>query len=281
MKFLISNSPRNLAAERPDVTVEAEFGDCTVEGAVLTMAHHGVNAGNPAPCAYPNGCAGRNVEVVGLSHLDLDSIGGCMAVMGVKPLAPEFWRLAEFVDLRGPHRLGEANAAPEDVARLHAVWAWSESHRTFPPRDGSVADVTEQVLAFASAIAKILEGDPELLAAGREFAERGKALNTVTFREVRGSVCLRHTTGAFVNHLYNTPSGEVCKAVVCFNEQTGAVTVSFADAPSGEGARGIVQGLWGPLAGGHAGIAGSPRDLRMSWEDAQAAVSAVLNYIGE
>lgn len=279
MKFLLSNNPQNLAAERPDVTVEAEYGAVTVEGAVLTMAHHGANAGNPAPCAYPNGCAGENVEVVGLSHLDLDSIGGCMAVLGCKPPAPGFWRIAEFVDLSGPHRLGEANAAPEDVERLRAVWAWSESHRTFPPRDGSVADVTEAVLAFASAVAKVLEGDPEMLRAGREFAERGKALNSATFREVRGSVCLRRTPGGFVNHLYDTPKGDVCKAVVSYNDQTGAVTVSFADTPSGEGARGIVQGLWGPLAGGHAGIAGSPRDQRMSWEDALAAAEAVIAYL--
>ncbi len=278
MKFIVSNNAANLAAamsafERT-ATVEAEFGDLCVPGSVITLAHHGSRAGNPAPCAAPNG-VGEGVEVVGLSHLDLDALGGCLALLGRKPDADTFWVLAAFVDTRGPHRLGEAGASEEDLARLHAFWAWSAENRVFPPRDGTVADITADVEAAAAALDAILGGDAALLAAGAAFKAAGEALNAASLVEVAGGVLLRQHEG-FVNHLYATPDGVAAKAVVGFNPANGSITVSFADAPPAGGAVGVVQGLWGPLAGGHAGIAGSPRGEVLTLKDARAAVTAVL-----
>lgn len=37
----------------------------------------------------------------------------------------------------------------------------------------------------------------------------------------------------------------------------------------------ILQDLWGPEAGGHDGIAGSPRERRMTEDDLEAAVTAL------
>jgi hypothetical protein len=278
MKFIVSNNAANLAAAlaafKWTATVEAEFGDVCVPGSALTLAHHGSRAANPAPCAAPNGC-GDGIEAVGLSHLDLDALGGCLALLGRKPEADAFWALAEFVDTRGPHRLTEAGASEEDLARLHAFWAWSADHRVFPPRDGSALDITEAVEAAGEALGRILGGDADLLAAGTAFKAAGEALSAASLVEIVGGVLLRQHSG-FVNHLYTTPAGEVAKAVVGFNPATGAVTVSFADAPPAGGAVKVVQELWGPLAGGHAGIAGSPRGEPLTLDDAHKAVEAVL-----
>lgn len=68
----------------------------------MTLAHHDIRSDNPAPC---------NTEVepltggtILISHIDLDTVGGIMAVEGIKPEDPEFWSAAEFIDNNGPHR---------------------------------------------------------------------------------------------------------------------------------------------------------------------------------
>lgn len=279
IQFLLSSNPTNLAAAlegKASATVEAEYGDACVSGSVLTMAHHGPRAGQPAPCSYPNGCA-ENVEVVGLSHFDLDTLGGCAALIGCKPEAQKFWELAEFIDLNGAHKLRDGiektGASDEDVAKLFAFWAWSRNFRVFPNRDGSVSDVTEKVIEGCNVLEKIMTGDEALVKAGAVYREAEGKLNTDSFVEAKDGVVVR-VSSQFTNHLYNLPDGSAHAAVVSFTTTTGAVTVSFADSPKGKNARQIVQELWGELAGGHAGIAGSPRDRRMSLADLAAAVEA-------
>ena len=78
-----------------------------------------------------------------------------------------------------------------------------------------------------------------------------------------------------MNHLYVAPSGDVGRAIVAHNVYAGNITISLADPIPGVSCRDIVQGLWGPLAGGHAGIAGSPRGQVMSDEDVAAVVKAL------
>jgi hypothetical protein len=275
IQFLLSSSPTALAAAlegKTSATVEAEYGDVTVVGSVLTMAHHGKNSGNPAPCSYSNE-SGEGVEVAGLSHFDLDTLGGAMALLGNKPEVPGFWELSEFVDLNGPHKLAQSGASPENIRRLYAFWAWSRGFRVFPNRDGSVSDVTDKVIEGAKIVERVLADDADLLVAGDAYAKAEGELNKSSFVEAKDGVVAR-VSGQFVNHLYATPDGAPEKAVVSYNTLTGAITVSFADSPTGKNARDIVQGLWGSLAGGHAGIAGSPRDQRMSLGDFTAAVEA-------
>lgn len=261
----------NALEGKASVTVEAEYGSITVPGSLATLAHHGENAGNPCPCSYENGFV-RGVEIVGLSHLDLDSIGGTAAVLGIKPAAPSFWGLAEFVDLNGVHRLGQSGASDADLDKLHAWYAWVEDHKVFPPRDGGVLDVTEHVLKSIIALDLIVvHNDEALIQSGKDWKSGMASLNGESFVQAVDGVILR-VAPRFVNHLYTCPDGTVCNAVVAYNTMVGSITVSFADTPEGEGARGLVQSLWGPEAGGHVGIAGSPRGQRMTIEDALNAV---------
>ncbi len=292
--FVVSSNPIALAAAlagKASATVEAEYGEVCVPGTVLTMAHHGERAGQPAPCSYENGClAGEVVEVVGLSHFDLDTLGGCAAIIGRKPSADGFWRLAEFIDLNGAHKLArginETDASPEDVRVLHAFWAWSKSFRVFAPRDGSVADVTKQVLEGIHVLESILvDQDEVLLAAGDAFRAAEGELNRKSFLEADDGVVVR-VGDQFTNHLYADPDGEAYKAVVSYNTATGAVTVSFAETPQGMSANSIVQKVFTDrddegklLAGGHAGIAGSPRNRRASLDEFARAVQVTRETI--
>lgn len=122
IKFLVSSSQVNLATAlegKTSATVEAEYGDLVVEGSVLTLAHHGPRSGNSCPCLVENRPQGeQSIEVVGLSHMDLDTIGGCAALLGLKPDAPGFGssrRLLTSVGLISWLRLARR-------MRMFAVW---------------------------------------------------------------------------------------------------------------------------------------------------------------
>ena len=90
-----------MSREDVKATVEAEYGSHTMLGELITMAHHGANSHNPAPC---NWGPVPQIEdgVILVSHLDLDTIGGVMKLLGIQPEDPEFWSAAEFIDTRGP-----------------------------------------------------------------------------------------------------------------------------------------------------------------------------------
>lgn len=286
--IVVSNNPTVLSAAiegKTSATVEAEYGSVTVKGSALTFAHHGANAGQPCPCSYPNMVAeGMNIEVVGLSHLDLDSIGGALAILGLKPEAPSFWALAEFVDLRGAHRLPQAKASEADVARLYAWWAWAKGlPRPAFAKPGEppppAQDVTSAVLAAGETLAKIVAGDEDLLAKGAKFRAEEVALNKKSLKATYGSVLVRSST-EFTNHLYTPVGGETAKAVVAFNEKFRSVTLSFEGPETGLNACSLVQERWGNLAGGHAGIAGSPRGKQFTAAEARRLARQVAALIG-
>ncbi len=270
MKFFLSSNPDRLAetlsAFNGTATVEAEYGDRVVEGSVLTLAHHGPRSGNPAPCLEPEHANDGRIEAVGLSHIDLDTLGGCAALMEQKPVAAGFWQLAAFVDVHGPHKLAQSGASAEDIRNLYAYWAWSETNKFLPQRDGSVSDVTEAVRDSIGVVYAILLGNRELHRSGEAFAAREAALNSASFVEESGGVIVR-VSGGFTNHLYVSPDGTVARAVVALRTDFHSLTVSLADPISGVSCREIVQNLWGTEAGGHNGIAGGPRGAKMGLDE--------------
>ena len=77
----------------PEATVEAEYGDRVIEGWRITLAHHtAAYAHCPAPCNNGEARKLENGEAqIVCSHLDLDTLGGCLALMGEKPEDAAFW----------------------------------------------------------------------------------------------------------------------------------------------------------------------------------------------
>ncbi|MCX6744285.1 MAG: hypothetical protein NTX82_02050 [Candidatus Parcubacteria bacterium] len=282
ISFLMSSSPLILSAaiaNKASATVEAEFGDVLVPGNVLTMAHHGVHANQPAPCSHPN-YPDKGIEAVGLSHFDLDTLGGCAAILGRKPEAAAFWRLVELVDVKGVHKINQAvkesQATDKDVRAFYALWFWCSNLNVKAPADGSLLEVTTRVLEGIKLLeAVLIAEDKFLLLGGDTFKANMDKLNRGSFVRIQHGVVIR-VTDTFANHLYVTPDNEVGEAVVAYNSQTGSITISFAEPPKGKNAREIVQTLWGDLAGGHAGIAGSPRGQRMTNQDIEQAICAVI-----
>jgi hypothetical protein len=270
----------------PTATVEAEYGSEVIPGTVATVAHHQASgpfspAESPAPCnddrIVPLSEGDGSILV---SHLDLDTVGGCLRLMGrfnlFRPEFKPFWALSEFVDLRGPHRISEAGASETNILRLNAYWAWAKTNIPRLPRD-QIADVSKPVDDAGIALQNIFMGELGLLAGGRAFMEAEADLNRRTLVRREGKVLYRVATLAadFCNHLYASPEGTPFEAVVCRNSEMGSVTISLAVPHPGVSCRDIVQGLWGPEAGGHPGIAGGPRGKALSEDDANAAIQAL------
>lgn len=284
----------------PVLTVEAEYGSTVVEGTTYTAAHHqpvgtpyagrhlpGAElTGRPSPCNDPNIPALGPDDTILVSHVDLDTIGGCLRALPefarlFLPARAGFWELAEWVDVRGAHKLPLIpNRLRPWVQFLRAFWAWSKANTPRYPRDVST-DITKDVMAAGTTLFRIFANDDELWAAGLAMAAAEAALNERTFVSALQGVVFRRAAlqTEFVNHLYATPTGMVAYAVVSFNEATHAVTVSLADPIPGVSCRAIVQELWGPDAGGHDGIAGSPRGKVMLSSDAHDAVAALLKVL--
>ena len=174
IKIYISSDPvklyKKLSEYSKTATVEAEYGDICVEGTEITLAHHGSRWANPAPCAHKN--EKIDIEVIGLSHFDLDSLGGVAALLGIKPIDPIFWNLAAFIDVNGVHKLKNwedhisktvwPSKVKATVEKLYSWYAWSKNNRKYPPRDGSVEDVTKFVMSAIDIITKICGKDKDL-----------------------------------------------------------------------------------------------------------------------
>ena len=164
IQIFIANNVKSLNDINPTHTVEAEFGQYCVEGSETTLAHHGPRSENAVPCLGDNIPSATEEFVIGVSHFDLDALGGVMRCLGLKDFDGEedlFWQVAAQVDLRGIHKLGEIQdeflsqsqrggslspSGSENVwyhaksqwdvaeAKLNAFWAWSEANRLFAPR---------------------------------------------------------------------------------------------------------------------------------------------------
>jgi len=276
MQILISSNPENLKSANPDITIEAEYGKILVKGSVLTLAHHGERSFNPPPCVGDNlKLENINNMTIGISHIDLDTIGGIMRVTDCKPQQDWFWELAGLIDVNGIHKLSKFSQSYNsiEVDRLNAFWCWSESSRFCAPRDGSVVDCTDFVNIAIKIIYDILNGDKELIKAGISWAKDKIKLDQESFIEQIGDVIVRKSE-QFVNHLYRD-----AKAIVSFNLRTYGITISLADPIEGVSCCQVAQEVWGPEAGGHTGIAGTPRGKEYTLEAALETAKALASLL--
>lgn len=263
-------------------TVEAEYGDDVVEASKdwLTLAHHGSRSSNPAPCEEYNIpiCSEYSPGAFILSHLDLDAIGGVLALEGRKPDDEEFWKAAAFIDVNGPHHMEEL---PKDIQdKLNAVYAWSETQEKINTRElKEPLDVTDQVAKWQKALDIVLdERHPEhetMIEAGRKWVkeERDKVERNLVYENENVRVFV--SDGPFCNQNYRSPNtNKIVPAIVTRNAY-GGITLSFEDGGKDFSAREIVQSLWGKEAGGRDGVAGSPRNQQMTPEDLVNVAKAV------
>lgn len=277
MKILISSNPEMLdkALEGCEsITVEAEYGDICIPGSIMTLAHHGSRSHNPPPCKRPNV---KIVEedsdvVIGISHIDMDTIGGIMSVRGLKDGNESFWDLVAFIDINGLHKLDEKSWPEDDVIKGYACQALLSSvFADFKVKENTVEDVTEIIEHIIKNTGSILKDESnKFIELGKKHKETQQLLNKNSYVEHGGSTIVR-VNAAFTNHLYRTPEGKECKAVVAYRTPDGSITISFADPLPTLSCCRLAQFLWGSEAGGRDNIAGSPRGCRMTLNELREA----------
>lgn len=261
-------------------TVEAEYGNLCVKGSAdmggwSTLAHHGNRSSNPAPCVWEvNGekFSPKTPHAILVSHIDLDCLGGIGLVLGFyNESEQKFWKAAELIDVRGPHHIGEVPT--EEAARLRAFWAYNEQHRSNPVRD-QVTDITDTVIEYFNVLDKIVKDDPELIEAGAawekrvtEAVEAAKIYESQKVRAFKGSL--------FTASSYLGRDGIIRKATVNFNTKFDAITLAFEDGGKEHDAAAIMRELFGPDAGGRAGIAGTPRGVKFNDDDLRKVIDHV------
>lgn len=257
-------------------TVEAEYGENVVLGKKVTLAHHVEEyKDQPPPCLFKGGKL-KSGDTILVSHLDLDAIGGCLALMGVRPEDDEFWEAAAFIDIKGPHHLRRLSERQQKM--LNAYWAWNSIQRQINYTE--VTDVTKEVLKSWYAINNIIAEVPQYIKAGVNWSEGLE--RAVEQRKVYESDKVRGfiTKGLFCSSSYYSPSlkNDVA-ATVSMNPRYKSIIVSFADAGEKISAKNFVQNLWGDEAGGRDGIAGSPRGWKISEEELEKEFYRTIEVI--
>ena len=275
MKIILANTYEKASQIKPDAAVEAEYGEQIIRGAVYTLAHHADGyKDQPAPCLFPNQI-GFDGDIL-ISHIDLDTIGGCLALYGKKPEDPEFWEAVAFIDVNGPQHVQELSAGGRE--KLRAYWGYNNS--LIKNKHIGICEVTDEILQSGLVIQKIIDGDPFLLQQGEQWErETQEAVDHCLVSE-NEYIRAFETSGVFCNSAYYSPSmKKIIPAVIVLNSKMNAIIISFADGGKRFSASCAVKKLWGELAGGHEGIAGSPRGWNLNEAEIRGEFDRAAAYL--
>jgi hypothetical protein len=290
-KIIISSNPKSLKDElskyQHTATVEAEYGDITILGSVITLAHHGKHSNNLCPCLYmidhPN--VKFNLDAIGISHFDLDTLGGILYLLQINIMSSKFWRLAADIDIKGIHNVDTG----ELTELFDAFYAFSSVNRIYPPRDGSIQEIdieVEKYIEFFQLLndCEISERNSDkhnqILENGQKWRKELETLKSESFlRSTRNSKTgigmILRSSPKFVNNLYD----DLHQIIVGYNPATKRITLSKADESIPLDCDKIMKNYFGDEAGGHSGIAGTPRDKEVYLEHAEMLYDKISTII--
>lgn len=298
-------SAKEYAEEHDVLTIEAVYGSEVVEGRLGTLDHHAEGyRDNPAPC-------NADIEplksgTILVSHMDVDCMGGIMAAIGIKPENPSLWQTAERIDLTGPSNLADEPQMNQDEMRALyiALRPIQEEMRQLVAADKDKTgpkyyDITQSVKKLAKEFSKIAdrenpEREPLLEEGRRREAERIKNVESKCVYDDGVTRGFKTEPGIGCNNAY-APPGREEPAIACVSyDSTGTLIISFNSKINMTGdsqlrnpdcklnARNIIKSVYGKdfgednQAGGHPGIAGSPRGINSPPEYYDKAIATVV-----
>ena len=193
--------------------------------------------------------------------------------MGRKKQDPKFWSVAEYIDLNGLHNLFQVEE--EARKKYTAYQAYQANHKN--SRVTEVTEVTDIVLEHLEIIDRVIDGDKTLIQEGIEWDEETKKKieeclvfendNVRVFNSPHGVFC----SAAY----YSQKQDKVIPCTVTRDGKLKCIIIAMSDGGKKISAKELVQELWGNEAGGHLGIAGSPRGQEMTEKDLQQLAELV------
>ena len=241
----------------PALTIEAEYGAFVCEGTRYTSAHHqpvgspyvgrhlDYTFGKPAPCNDKNMPVLEDNEVVLISHIDLDTIGGVMRASGkyaesFTETQYEFWDMVEKFDVIPNYKVEEETKEYSRLLRLRSYISKELKENPFPLDKNS--DVTELVERISDRVKEEISSD--------------KSRNENTFITLTPfSLILRQTDEEPCNDLFTDPEGVPALAVISYNTSMKNIVLSLNDISPSDIDKGlscieIAKELWGESAQG-------------------------------
>jgi len=290
-RIIICCKPEHLKSEldkyEKTATIEAEYGNIVVTGSLVTLAHHSPHyKSNCPPCEKEN-MNFNGLQIIGLSHFDLDTLGGILAILGMKDSKDEpFWKLAGFIDTHGAHKISTymssnvSSVTSWSLDCIYSFWSYGSNNKILSPKDGTILDITENVKIYIQILNRILNNDQEMYNLGQKWLQTQYNLNKKSFIKSSDNVILR-CSESFVNHIYEDPhsTAKSYKAIVGFSEKYNSITISICDPIEGFSCSEFMKNMFGPTAGGHSGIAGTPRDTQYKFSDAIKVFEEVVKIL--
>lgn len=264
----------------PEATVEAEFGNKVIKGKSVTLAHHAEEyKDNPAPCNTKDIPILKDGATIVVSHLDLDTLGGIAALIGKKREDEAFWSAAEFIDLNGAHRMHQIDK--ETSKKLIAYRAYQETHKL--PRIDKPKDITDIVLEHLAVVELAMTANEQLLAKGEEWYQKSQEQMEKCLIAENGNVrvFISQDGTSCSTAYYSEKQGNVKPCTVTLNKRLGTITVGMEDGGKQVSAKKLVEEVWGSKAGGRPGVAGGPREEKMTEEDLQKIANLANERLNE
>lgn len=276
--ILAKNLEAAQSLPKPYLSVEAEYGNTVIEGWAATLAHH-VQGWETAPslCVYDylekNNTDVFDEHVCLLSHIDLDVLVGISHLLGLKDFSWEAKGI-NYVDCNGQHTLFSEHVSEMARKVIIAYVGYASINRApFNPKE-DIIDVTEYVMTAIENFNTdyYYSVGLNLITDRKEEAERSLLLG------LNGVALIEQSEDSKVfglNSEYTIRNNEY-DYVIVFSNKFKSVTVSAKDGNKQKiNLAKFMQGLFGSEAGGHAGIAGTPRGAEFSIDDAWRVFSAL------
>lgn len=260
MKVFLVPNVEIAREEKYTATVEAVYGEVVIEGSEVTLEHHAEGwKHNPAPCNTKVSVLPEDSTIL-LSHFDADSLGGVLSLMGKKPEIEGLWEAVEYIDIHGEHRLHELSQREQEL--YNSLRAMLPFIRSFNEKE----DITQQILELIPRINKV--DSLEAIQKGRERQEKIEAIAQEALQFENRNIRAFISDSFGLNAQYYSPNIKaVAHATIFYSTKNQSITIAFEDGGKRFQANAIVKELWGPEAGGHAGIAGTPRTH--NWSEAK------------
>ena len=261
----------------PIATIEAEYGSTVVEGAKATYAHH-VQGYTTAPSLQANNSAITAEDIMDssnyilVSHIDLDVICGILSILNAYDVRDAVKEAVNFVDCNGQHNLFKE--VSEEARRVILAYIGYASRNRCPQQEDITEYVQELIQSFFT---------QDNYEAGLALVEGRKKAASEYLTAAVGNVALLdqpESSNIFgLNAEYIIDDVEY-DYIIVFNRKFGSITMSSKAGVKGEkNMATIMKAVFGEEAGGHKGIAGTPRGKSYSLEDATNLLDVVSRIV--